>query len=48
MVIYNQNAEVVHALFDAIENEDLETAASFFAEEIKFNPPAYGGNVLDK
>ena len=22
MVIYNQNAEVVHALFDAIENED--------------------------
>ena len=30
MVIYNQNAEVVHALFDAIENEDLETAASFF------------------
>lgn len=48
MVIYNQNAEVIHALFDAIENEDLETAASFFAEEIKFNPPAYGGNVLDK
>jgi hypothetical protein len=48
MVIYNQNAKVVHALFDAIENEDLESAASFFAEEIKFNPPAYGGKVLDK
>ena len=48
MAIYNQNAKVVHGLFDSLENEDLETAASFFAEEIKFNPPAYGGKVLNK
>ena len=31
-----------------LENEDLETAASFFAEEAKFNPPAYGGKDLNK
>ena len=48
MAIYNENAKVVHALFDSLENEDLETAASFFAEEAKFNPPAYGGKDLNK
>jgi len=48
MTVYNQNAKVVHALFDSLENEDLEKAASFFAEEAKFNPPAYGGEDLDK
>ena len=48
MAIYSQNAKVVHALFDSLENEDLETAASFFAEEAKFNPPAYGGKEWNK
>ena len=48
IIIYNENAKVVHALFDSLENEDLETAASFFAEEAKFNPPAYGGKDLNK
>ena len=48
MNVYNQNSKVVHALFDSLENEDLEKAASFFAEEAKFNPPAYGGEDLDK
>lgn len=48
MAIYSQNAKVVHALFDSLENEDLETAASFFAEEAKFNPPAYGGKEWSK
>lgn len=48
MAIYNQNAKVVHALFDSLEKEDLETAASFFSEEAKFNPPAYNGKVLNK
>jgi hypothetical protein len=48
MTVYNQNAKVVHALFDSLENEDLKKAASFFAEEAKFNPPAYGGEDLDK
>lgn len=48
MTIYNQNAKVVHALFDSLEKEDLETAASFFSEEAKFNPPAYNGKVLNK
>ena len=48
MALYKQNAKVVHALFDSLENEDLETAASFFAKEAKFNPPAYGGEDLDK
>ena len=33
MALYKQNAKVVHALFDSLENEDLETAASFFAKE---------------
>jgi hypothetical protein len=41
--MYDQNAKVVHELFDSLENEDLETAASFFAKEAKFNPPVYGG-----
>lgn len=48
MAFYEQNAKIVHALFDALENEDLETASSFFTEEAKFNPPAYGGEDLDK
>jgi hypothetical protein len=48
MALYEQNAKVVHALFDSLENEDLETAASFFTEEAKFNPPAYRGDDLDK
>ena len=48
MALYEQNAKVVHALFDSLENEDLETASSFFTEEAKFNPPAYGGEDLDK
>ena len=48
MAMYDQNAKVVHELFDSLENEDLETAASFFAKEAKFNPPAYGGKDLDK
>ena len=48
MALYEQNAKVVHALFDSLENEDLETASSFFAEEAKFNPPAYEGEDLDK
>ncbi len=48
MAMYNQNAKVVHELFDSLEKEDLETAASFFAEEVKFNPPAYGGKDLNK
>jgi len=48
MAVYNQNAKVIHALFDSLENEDLETAATFFAEDAKFNPPAYGGKDLDK
>ena len=48
MALYEQNAKVVHALFDSLENEDLETASSFFAEEAKFNPPVYGGEDLDK
>jgi hypothetical protein len=48
MALYEQNAKVVHALFDSLENEDLETASSFFADEAKFNPPAYGGEDLDK
>ena len=48
MAVYDQNAKVVHELFDSLENEDLETAASFFAKEAKFNPPAYGGKDLDK
>ena len=48
MALYKQNAKVVHALFDSLENEDLETAASFFAKEAKFNPPVYGGEDLDK
>ena len=48
MTVYNQNAKVVHALFDSLENEDLETAASFFEEGAKFNPPVYGGKDLDK
>ena len=48
MAVYDQNAKVVHALFDSLENEDLETAASFFAEDAKFAPPAYGGKDLDK
>ena len=48
MALYEQNAKVVHALFDSLENEDLETASSFFAEEAKFNPPAYKGEDLDK
>lgn len=45
---YNKNAQVVHALFDALEKEDLEAAASFFAEEATFNPPAYEGEVFNK
>ena len=48
MALYKQNAKVVHARFDSLENEDLETAASFFAKEAKFNPPVYGGKDLDK
>jgi hypothetical protein len=48
MALYEQNAKVVHALFDSLENEDLETASSFFTEEAKFNPPAYEGQDLDK
>jgi hypothetical protein len=48
MALYEQNAKVVHALFDSLENEDLETASSFFTEEAKFNPPAYEGEDLDK
>ena len=48
MALYEQNAKVVHALFDSLENEDLETASSFFTEEAIFNPPAYGGEDLDK
>ena len=48
MALYEQNAKVVHALFDSLENEDLETASSFFAEEAKFDPPAYEGQDLDK
>ena len=48
MALYEQNAKVVHALFDSLENEDLETASSFFTEEAKFNPPAYEGVDLDK
>lgn len=40
MALYEQNAKVVHALFDSLENEDLETASSFFTEEAKFNPPS--------
>ena len=48
ITVYNKNAKVIHALFDSLENEDLETAASFFAEEAKFNPPVYGGKDLDK
>ena len=48
MALYEQNSKVVHALFDSLENEDLETASSFFAEEAKFNPPAYKGEDLDK
>lgn len=45
---FNENAKVVHALFDAIEQEDLEAAADFYSEEVKFNPPAYGADVLNK
>ena len=48
MALYEQNAKVVHALFDSLENEDLETASSFFTEDAKFNPPAYEGEDLDK
>jgi ketosteroid isomerase-like protein len=48
MTLYDQNAKAVHALFDSLENEDLETASSFFAEDAKFNPPAYGGKDLNK
>ncbi|MDA8640594.1 hypothetical protein N9L64_06150, partial [Flavobacteriaceae bacterium] len=48
MALYDQNAKAVHALFDSLENEDLETASSFFAEDAKFNPPAYGGKDLNK
>lgn len=48
LAMYDQNAKVVHELFDSLENEDLETAASFFADEAKFNPPVYGGKDLDK
>ena len=48
MALYEQNAKVVHALFDSLENEDLEKASSFFTEEAKFNPPAYEGEDLDK
>jgi len=48
IALFEQNAKVVHALFDSLENEDLETASSFFTEEAKFNPPAYGGEDLDK
>jgi hypothetical protein len=48
MALYEQNAKVVHALFDSLENEDLETASSFFTEKAKFNPPAYEGEDLDK
>jgi ketosteroid isomerase-like protein len=45
---FRENAKVVHALFDALENEDLEAAASFYSEETQFNPPAFGGKVLNK
>ncbi len=48
MMIYSENAKVVHALFDSLEKEDLETAATFFSEEAKFNPPAYGGKEWNK
>jgi len=48
IALFEQNAKVVHALFDSLENEDLETASSFFTEEAKFNPPAYEGEDLDK
>ena len=48
IALFEQNAKVVHALFDSLENEDLETASSFFTEEAKFNPPTYGGEDLDK
>ena len=48
MAVYDQNAQSIHALFDALENEDLEMAATFFAENAKFNPPAYAGSDLDK
>ena len=48
MTVYNQNAKVVQALFDSLETEDLETAASFFEEGAKFNPPVYGSKDLDK
>ena len=48
MAVYDQNAKSIHALFDALENEDLETAAAFFAENAKFNHQAYAGTDLDK
>jgi len=48
IALFEQNAKVVHELFDSLENEDLETASSFFTEEAKFNPPAYEGEDLDK
>ncbi len=48
MAVFNENAEVVHALFDSLEKEDLETAATFFTEEAKFNPPAYEGEDFNK
>jgi hypothetical protein len=45
MALYEQNAKVVHALFDSLENEDLETASSFFTEEAKFNPQLMKGKI---
>ena len=48
MVLFNQNAKRVHELFNALENEDLNTAASFFSEDVKFNQPAYEGKEWDK
>ena len=48
MITYNKNAKIVHALFDALEDEDLEAIATFFEEEVKFNPPAFGGKVANK
>ena len=48
MALFNQNAKRVHELFNALENEDLNTAASFFSEDVKFNQPAYEGKEWDK
>ena len=38
MSVYNQNAKAIHALFDSLENKDLEKAASFLPKKQSLIP----------